>query len=316
MILYCLIDNGVEMPRWCELGADEAGNPAWIDFRGKTLAYEFGKMIGHTSGMSLNEAMSKISEETADLERRFAYRFLLDPWSDQGWIAPDGKFYGCKYFGHDQIANAMLRRNEYGLERDGWVRVHDDSYRYGDVRELTKRQLATLEKLGFVENARGGHDRMRGFHIDRSQPAPRYAVKIPEGMVLPGLEPRARTEDEMREIDLSKFIVRMREHEVLARLLEMSHETIPDVGPGTWDWMIRWDGLDIGSEETPGELLRAEGFHLTKTSFDTIEIAGWPRPGLHYGDREAELVAKLMVGLSDAHDRAIEAALPAPGRAP
>lgn len=293
MNTYCLVDTGKQMPRWCELINDRAGELVWVDFKGRTVPFEGAKVIGSVTGQNIHATVNDVPERIVKMEQDFAYRYLLDPWSNQGWLAPDGKFWGCRFFVHDDIAVALMRRSPAGLENDGWIRVHEDSFQHGDMaRGMTKNQERTLEKLGFTETQAPG-TRQRNFSVDRDLPAPRYAVKVPEHVLEQiALIEAAPSHDEIVPVDhLESLIQRMRTHEVLANLLDQEHEVIPEVGPGTWDWMIKWDELFIGSEERPEELLSAEGLRLYQTSFDTIEIVSWHVPGLFYEAIEDTMMA-------------------------
>jgi hypothetical protein len=272
METYCLIDAGKSMPRWSIL-TDFNGFLVWMDLKGRKTLYEDGKVLGHVSGNGYEDAMRSIPDDLVKLEQDYAYRYLLDPYSEQGWLAPDGSFYGCKFYAHDDLAYALIRKPTMALEYSGWVRVHADLFRLPEIGEITKRQESVLIKLGFEpwEYTPRSH-----YDIDRSGPPPRYAVTAPDDLVLPG-----DFAEEVVDVGLTRLVERMREHDLLAALLDKDHELIDDVGPGSWDWMIQWDGLSIGGEETVDELLRAEGLHLSRTSFDTIELSSWHDPGLH-----------------------------------
>lgn len=43
--------------------------------------------------------------------------------SDNGWLSPDGKFYGCQYHGHDALAYELLGRGSYHLEDLGYAKI-------------------------------------------------------------------------------------------------------------------------------------------------------------------------------------------------
>lgn len=288
MPTYCLIDNGIEMPRWCELSSLQDGTLSWIDMKGRHTSYEHAKIIGHSHGRTISEAIEGLPDETVKLEQDGAYRFLLDPWSDQGWVSPDGKFFGCKFYQHDDIAYSLIRKSPGRLEHEGWVRVHSDSFRFEDhARGLTKRQERTLEKLGFTDLYH--RKRVPQFKVDRNQPAPRYAVK-PPAHIQHSIPEKAAEPAGGEDKVLHQFIDRMKSLEPVKGLFDHTHEVIPDVGPGTWVWMIQWDHLHIGSEEEADDLLKAEGLRLHRTSFDTIEIMSWHGQELEVGPRELNLI--------------------------
>lgn len=282
MNTYCLVDTGKQMPRWCELVNNREGNLVWVDFKGRSVPFDDSKVVASVTGSNIHATINEVPERVVTLEQDFAYRYLLDPWSTQGWLAPDGKFWGCRFFAHDDIATALLRRSAAGLEHDGWIRVHEDSFQRADsFRDMTRNQSRTLEKLGFIETEAPGR-RERNFSVDRTLPAPRYAIKVPDHVIeqIARLEAAASQVEAVPENHLESLISRLQEHPILAELLEHEHEVIPEVGPGTWDWMIKWDEVHIGSEEYPEDLLKAVGLRLHKTSFDTIELMSWHVPGL------------------------------------
>ena len=78
------------------------------------------------------------------------YSYLLDSNSPIGWIAPDGRFYGCHSTDHALVARHILKSSEEELESKGWIKVFSippDGY-YCRMFE-TENQKATLRKLGF-----------------------------------------------------------------------------------------------------------------------------------------------------------------------
>jgi hypothetical protein len=289
METYCLINAG-EMPRWSILTTDKMGALVWMDLKGRRTPYAEGEVIGHVSGNGFEDAMKSIPADLVKLEQDYAYRYLLDPYSNQGWIAPDGQLFGCSYYAHDDIAYALIRKSPISLEWSGWIRVHDDLFRRPEIGEITKRQEAVLVKLGFEP---WEFTPRAKYVIDRSGPPPRYAVRAPDDLVLPG---DFDEEMDAADVGLTNLVERMREHDLLAALLDKDHELIDDVGPGAWDWMIQWDGLSIGGEETVDDLLRAEGLHLSRTSFDTIEVSSWPYPGLHSRSSAEERMIEREIG--------------------
>lgn len=299
METFCLVDSGKGMPRWSVMRESREGVLVWVDFKGRTVAFEDGRVVAHTSGANFHAAMDEMPEEKASVEKAFAYRHLLDPWSAQGWLSPDGKLWGCAFFAHDDIAYALIRKHPARLEHEGWIRVHESSFSVGRDygRNMTTRQRATLEKLGFVETEAPGWKDPRFPGIDRTAPPPRYAVRPPEDLVLPEPATVASARKEPRptpDAALKRLVSRLSGYPLLQSLLDVEHELVPDVGPGTWDWMIRWDGLDIGSEEDPVELLRSEGFHIRRTSFDTLEISSWHTPGVHADTVEMRMIESLV----------------------
>jgi hypothetical protein len=296
METFCLIDAGRFMASWCILTTRD-GKLVWQDFKRRVVPFESGKVLAHLTADNFNHAYKIMSPEAAEIEKMYAYRYLLDPWAREGWLSPDGKFYGCGFYGHDDIAHALLRKSVPMLEHEGWVRVHSDSFLTGRDygREVTRRQMSALEKLGFIDFQPPGK---RGYYEpDRSAPPPRCAVKPPDGFVHPhDLEDlKAILEKPFDDKGwLTRLVGRMKEFPVLAALFEIEHELIPDFGPGTWEWGIQWDQICIGSEEDAASLFNAEGLCFVKTSFDTIEITSWHTPGLFADVREKRMLATVL----------------------
>lgn len=291
METFCLIDAGKHMAAWCILTTNREGELVWMDFKHRMVPYAQGKVLAHVAGESFWRAYENMSPEAVEIEKMYAYRYLLDPWAYEGWLSPDGKFYGCGFYGHDDIAQSLLRRTVGSLESEGWIRVHSNSFMTGRDygRTITKRQISALEKLGFVEFEAPGR-RSPHYMPDRNTPPPRCAVKPPAGFVHPHDLEIVPEPPIAEDHWLKRFVVRMKEFPVLAEVLSIEHELIPDFGPGTWDWGIQWYDFYIGSEEPPDELLKAEGLRLVKTSGDTMEIISWPKPGLSAESSERKML--------------------------
>ena len=45
-----------------------------------------------------------------------------------GWLSPKGKFYGCDYRNHENLAEYVLHKETYELEKEGYIKVN---YEYG-----------------------------------------------------------------------------------------------------------------------------------------------------------------------------------------
>jgi hypothetical protein len=292
METFCLIDAGKHMAAWCVLTTNREGALVWMDFKSRMVPFDQGKVLAHVSGESFHRAYENMPPEAVEIEQMYAYRYLLDPWAYEGWLAPDGKFYGCGFYAHDDLGYSLLRKSPGMLESEGWVRVHASSFMTGRDygREITKRQMSSLEKMGFVEFEAPGR-RSAHYIPDRSAPPARCAVQPPKGFVHPH-DLEIVPEREVGVADwLKRFVVRMKEFPVLAEMLEIEHELIPDFGPGTWEWGIQWFDFYIGSQEPADELLNAEGLRLMKTSGDTMEIISWPKPGLSAEGAEKKMLA-------------------------
>ena len=104
--------------------------------------------------------------------------YLLKDEAITGWIAPDGKFYGCNPEDHAIIASLVLKSNETLLENQGYVKIFQNpGYLIYNMKQkgyevepydflstknlLTEAQRITLEQKGFdVENRKflGGNE--------------------------------------------------------------------------------------------------------------------------------------------------------------
>lgn len=49
-----------------------------------------------------------------------------------GWLSPEGRFYGCKEYQHGMQAKIIHNKDEFSLEKEGWIRIN---YDYDDDRE-------------------------------------------------------------------------------------------------------------------------------------------------------------------------------------
>ena len=81
---------------------------------------------------------------------------LLDPKSKLGWVSPDGRFYGCGYSDHADVASLYLKKSEKDLEDEGWVKIWWSNFnhvrRWSNTKlMLSEAQKITLEKLGLRE---------------------------------------------------------------------------------------------------------------------------------------------------------------------
>ena len=92
--------------------------------------------------------------------------YLLDDNAITGWVAPDGKFYGCDSEEHELIAERVLKMSETMLEDQGYVKIFRNpgyliytmrqqgydisTYEFVGARtRLTDAQRITLEHKGF-----------------------------------------------------------------------------------------------------------------------------------------------------------------------
>ena len=62
-------------------------------------------------------------EEFINLHRREIYSYLINKKSRYGWLSPDAEFYGVDYTNHEDCARLYFGKEEYELEKEGWVKV-------------------------------------------------------------------------------------------------------------------------------------------------------------------------------------------------
>lgn len=75
-----------------------------------------------------------------------------------GWVDRDGKFYGCEYMAHDDLARLVIRKEVKELEQLGWIRVWkmpdvelpDWDYHYTCRIRMTASQRNTVSRMGFA----------------------------------------------------------------------------------------------------------------------------------------------------------------------
>src|SRR5690606_31894570 len=102
MTQYFLIDAGNTMPTWCQPHRKKDGSGfQWMDFKSRSKDLQTGTVLAVAIGDTMDAAIASVPEDIVRLEQELASLHLLDPWSEQGWISPTGKFYGCKYYTHD-----------------------------------------------------------------------------------------------------------------------------------------------------------------------------------------------------------------------
>ena len=292
---YCLVFDGRQMPRWC-VARREPGSEAllWIDFKGRRLSGPV-TLLAHVEGDTPACTLSGIEPDVARLAKDFAYEYLLDPWSDQGWLSPTGRFFGCGFFAHDELATMFLRKPVGALEAEGWARVHAESYQFPDPRGrgMSNAQYRTLEALGFQE---GVHGRRGYVAADRSASPPAYAHAAPDdwsppsGRHLPTLPvPKtARPRNRPWHADLPALLRRLAEAPAVGDALAGEGTRIRDTG-GRWTWIVEFDRFSLGAEEEPGYLLASPGLRLSTTAFDQVEVNAWPVEGVMV-DPEAERI--------------------------
>ena len=78
---------------------------------------------------------------------------LIKPDSKCGWLSPDGRFYGCGYSDHADVADLYFKKSERELEDEGWIKIsmscftHELSW-YNTKLMVTEAQRIVLEKMG------------------------------------------------------------------------------------------------------------------------------------------------------------------------
>jgi len=275
---WFLVDDGKAMPRWCVI--EPAVTRVWVDAKARTWPFEAARALAHVTGETIECTLDGVPPEVAALERDLAVERLLDPWSDQGWLSPDGTFYGCAYYAHDDIAHALLRERAATLGHRGFVRVHADSYATSpfSITRLTPAQRRTLEALGFdTEN----HLKRIPYEADRSGPAPRFAY-APRGRS--PAPPTDVPEAPVGAGAVAAFLDRLRADAEIGFLFEREEpEIVLDLGGGNWEWLLHFEGacLDVGTGERLRDLVGAPGLYLHATAGDQVEMVAWHVPGTH-----------------------------------
>lgn len=284
---YHLILSGDAMPRWSTLRVDAQG-AAWVDFKARSVPYDRGRPIARVMGDGPAATVEGVPEDVEWLEKSYAWERLLDPWSDQGWLAPDGKFWGCAFYAHDDIAYALLRKPPESLEWQGWIRVHADSYRGMAVREMTRRQERTLVALGF-EPAAPVPGKGRRYGPDRSLPPPRFSVTPPSGIV--PLQRRPVHAAEGRADAMERLHARLASVPEISEAMSGEVEFVAEM-EGDWGWMFRLDGMDVGGEGHPAEAADAEGLRLVAKPWGDVEAFLMPFPGVVVESEAARLISR------------------------
>jgi hypothetical protein len=280
---YFLVDDGASMPRWCEIGV-EADQTFWIDFKARRRPFAQGRPLAVVECENHRALLATIPAEVAQMERDAAVRHLLDPWSEQGWISPTGRFYGCRFYAHDDLAYALLRRSVEQLEGAGWVRVHADSYRTSQYfgREISAAQVSTLLALGFPEP---GSFAMRGRWVppDRDAPPPRYAYAPTAALERPPA-PAPSVVRPLRggvsEDALRAFAGTLANEDFFRDLLREEPRLITRIGRGRWKWMLEFDAVHVGSCEPPEVLAASPGLYVSAPAGDQLELEEWPHAGV------------------------------------
>ncbi len=81
------------------------------------------------------------------------YSYLIKNESPYGWIDRNGKYYGCEYADHDNIAEFVFNKTSWQLECEGWIKVYRGFARERETyindkwsHLVTPEQLQTLSE--------------------------------------------------------------------------------------------------------------------------------------------------------------------------
>lgn len=114
--------------------------------------YCYNRVGGHHMHVPSADDVIAEAENFEDLD----WSCLIDPNSKLGWVSPDGRFYGCAYTDHADVADLYFKKSERELEDEGWVKIwwsnFDHVRRWTNTKlMLTESQKITLEKMGLKE---------------------------------------------------------------------------------------------------------------------------------------------------------------------
>ena len=124
MIFYKIKKSGQNnKPYWVTEGFNEYGE-IWQNLRG-------GWCMKSDEDEILSVAEYSDEDEFINANRKEVFSHLIKPNSDYGWLAPDGTFYGCDYANHSDLATFYFDKDDYELEKEGWIKIHR-SYESGE----------------------------------------------------------------------------------------------------------------------------------------------------------------------------------------
>ena len=124
------------------------GNSYWeVDETRNLMINEVG---GHTS---LDPNLEIIEVENED---ELDYSFLIDDSYETGWLSPDGRWYGCEYYSHEEVADKIFKSSGDDLKDKGWKAISRNYQNkklvlYGAWwtdfgRRMTTEQINTLKQ--------------------------------------------------------------------------------------------------------------------------------------------------------------------------
>ena len=140
---------------FCRYGNGQIEDNGWwkISSDGKRLINRHGG--GHDYIPSDNDIICEV-DHWEDLD----YSYLLKPDSPYGWIDREGKWYGCRYMQHDDVAELVLHTSSRELEENGWIKIFRTwncqrdayiDYQNGIRGRVTEQQLKTLVDIGMED---------------------------------------------------------------------------------------------------------------------------------------------------------------------
>lgn len=79
-----------------------------------------------------------------------------ESYNDFGWVSTDGTYYKCKSWEHKRFAEDVLHKDEFDLEKAGWIKVTvgfpTGRGVYCKHMYITQQQHDTLIAHGFEES--------------------------------------------------------------------------------------------------------------------------------------------------------------------
>ena len=124
---------------------------AWKEYHNGISDVNFNKLNEEIYGTEPIESKHKRVDVPIEKEK---------PVTKYGWIAPDGRFFGCDYGGHSSLASKIVGNIQYvtnperHLEEIGWAKVLSGTANrskytigMGVDKKLTDDQIKTLQRM-------------------------------------------------------------------------------------------------------------------------------------------------------------------------